>query len=150
MKVVFLDFDGVIRVPDPAYPLEALFCAERMGRVRELLEMCDAQLVVSSDWRLHHSFERILGILEPRIEREKLHRDWRTPSLRDADREEAAPRGAEILTWLFHHPECENFVILDDMPRRFFPLLGDHLVSCNLVDGFCDSSLEKARKVLGH
>lgn len=148
MRVVFLDFDGVIRVPDVAYPTEAEFCVNRMGRVRTLLEECDARLVISSDWRLRYSKDEILEILEPRIEREWLHADWRTPALRDADLAEAAPRGAEIVTWLYRNPRCERFVILDDLPKRFFPLLEDRLVACNLVDGFSDAALQQARRIL--
>jgi len=157
MKTVFLDFDGVVRIPAPGGGprMEAEFCSERMKRVGRLAEETGARIVISSDWRLRHDRDGMERLLEPRIPAALLHGDWRTPFLvagesGEKDKElERVPRGAEIVAWLADHPEVVSFAILDDAPSRHFPLMGERLVRCTLLDGFTEERCERARAVLG-
>jgi len=154
-KVIFLDFDGVIRIPVPGGGprIEAEFCAERMKRVVRLAETSGARIVISSDWRLRHDRVAVEKLLSPRIPAPLLHGDWRTPLLvpgeSGSDESERVPRGSEIVAWLASHPEIDAFAILDDAPSRQFPSLSDQLVRCTLLDGFTAECFEAALKALG-
>ncbi|MCB1228945.1 MAG: hypothetical protein KDN19_01690 [Verrucomicrobiae bacterium] len=154
MKAIFLDFDGVIRIPAPSFSgrPEAEFCSERKTRVSRLAEESGAQIVISSDWRRKYDRDQIERILAPQIPSNLLHLDWRTPLIGvdpgSTKEESLIPRGAEILCWLASHPELLGFVILDDMLSRFFPLMGTNLVSCQLAEGFTEDRYLAARNIL--
>lgn len=116
MKVIFLDFDGVLNViPQGHDYYGGIFHPEFVENLKRLLDETDAKLVISSSWR-HMGLERlnmmwshrgypgeIIGItpdLWRRVEDEEYH--------------ERMQRGDEIEAWLNQHPEVENYVILDD------------------------------------
>ena len=154
-KIIFLDFDGVIRIPVPTSgpKIEAEFCSERMKRVARLAEETRASIVISSDWRTwQEGRENMAILLEPHIPREFLHEDWATPVLFEATDEDrtprAIPRGAEIVSWLADHGEVDRFAILDDMHSKHFPLMRECLVTCQLLDGFTEARFEKALEIL--
>lgn len=150
MKVIFLDFDGVVRIPVPSGGMkpEAEFCSERIQRVATLSEVSNAHIVISSDWRLRYDREGIAKVLGRKFPRESLHEYWATPVLSyDAESREKSgpvPRGAEIVAWLAEHPEVREFLILDDMHSRLFPTMSDRLVKCQLLDGFTTERFETA------
>jgi len=156
MKIIFLDFDGVIRIPVPTggAELDAEFSSERMKRVAHLAEGAFAKIVISSDWRFRYDREGMADLLEPSISRELLHADWAAPVLAFADSDSASetriPRGAEILCWLARNPEVEQFAILDDMHSRYFPLMKHRLVTCQLLDGFTEDRLARAHEVIAN
>jgi len=83
MKIIFLDFDGVIRIPFPTGgpEIDAEFSSERMKRVARLAVETGAQIVVSSDWRHMHDRGGIVQLLEPHVPWELMHADWKTPFL---------------------------------------------------------------------
>lgn len=60
----------------------------------------------------------------------------------------AVPRGAEILCWLARNPEVSEFVILDDLESKHFPLMADKLVSCQLLEGFSEERFKRALQKL--
>lgn len=154
MKIIFLDFDGVIRLPiQTGGPrIEAEFSSEKMKRVATLARESDAKIVVSSDWRHRYDWGGMADLLEPHIPRDLLHSDWMIPILASAHPDSmivtAIPRGAEILSWLARNPDVSDFVILDDMHSKQFPLMKERLVTCQLLDGFTDERLSKARSIL--
>lgn len=155
MKAIFLDFDGVIRLPvrGGGPNIEAEFSSDCMKRVSRLAQEADAQIVVSSDWRERYAtWEDMTAFLEPRIPRELLHREWATPVLTEVADENRIPRivarGAEIVSWLADHSEVSRFVILDDMHSKYFPLMRDNLVTCQLLDGFTEERFKKAAGIL--
>lgn len=45
-KYIFLDFDGVLNTPKGKFDQKAI------GKLRRLLERCDAKVIISSTWRL--------------------------------------------------------------------------------------------------
>ena len=154
MKAIFLDFDGVIRIPVPTggANIEAEFCNERKLRVARFAMESQARIVISSDWRHRYDWSGMATLLEPLIPRELLHSDWMTPVLASAHPDTTIvspiPRGAEILSWLARNPDVTDFVILDDMHSKEFPLMKERLVSCQLLDGFTEEKLELALRLL--
>lgn len=155
MKIIFLDFDGVIRIPVPTGGpnIEAEFCGDRMKRVANLTLETGARIVISSDWRMRYDWAGIAALLEPNIPRGLMHRDWMTPTLTiapdDSNLEIPPPRGAEIVTWLAQHPEVTEFAVFDDMQSKYFPLMKDRLVTCQLLDGFTEERRAYAHAILG-
>jgi hypothetical protein len=149
MKVIFLDNDGVICLSNnwggrskkwakyrSANPETSRYIADAPVDVRfddfdskaikvlnEILEETDAEIVVSSDWRLHATLEEIgeyytsQGILKKPIGFTKLLGQCDQPEnytwIRKWDSEQS--RSLEILQYLHDHPEITQWVAIDDL-----------------------------------
>jgi hypothetical protein len=147
MKVIFLDNDGVICLsnnwggrakkwakyrsanPDVDFtnrPIDCRFDAfdEKAIKVlNEILEETGAEIVVSSDWRLHANLEELgdyymsQGIIKRPIAvtdmfKDIFPREWNAFRFR-ADLE--IERSMEIGHWLKNHPEVTHWVAIDDL-----------------------------------
>lgn len=111
MKVLFLDIDGVLNsartcIAHGGYPHDfgpehmPMFDATAVALIRGLCEAADVNVVVSSAWRITHTWQEIgAGLNLPTIDS--------TPRL-------IGPRGAEIQAWLDAHPSVEMWAIVDD------------------------------------
>lgn len=116
--LVFLDIDGVL-VTDVSLQVGGAKCADWgcVSNLNTLVESSDAEIVISSSWRMAHSIDfiratlcvagfrwpdRIVGVTE--------HLHYRIENGRIAGR---AERCDEIWAWLSNDPR-ERFVILDD------------------------------------
>lgn len=111
--VIFLDFDGVIRVAvDGGWIAadQAEFCRGRMKMLGEICRSTGAALVVSSDWRHLENLEEIKGYLSPYLT-PHLHEDWRTPI--------CGSRWKEVARWLRDHDEVDRYAILEDFAPHF-------------------------------
>lgn len=107
MRVVFLDFDGVIltkatkfRHPDP----------ECIGYLNEICHHNRAAVVVSSSWR-NIGLGRCRAMLKEAGFTGKVLSI--TPVL-PFKKGEYRTRGEEIAAWLALHPEVQNYIIIDD------------------------------------
>ena len=121
MKIIFLDYDGVVNTvyfdsPDkkPKYNWpndNKVNNIQAIGWLNELYEIYSYSIVVSSTWRSKENYKECLynAGLNPNIEIL-----GKTPNLTDYDNNLC--RGDEIQTWLDHHKdlEIEDFIILDD------------------------------------
>jgi len=127
MKIVFLDFDGVLTTPATRFRFGDPSCVMALNRITTIT---DAKIVVSSTWRIE-GLKAVKDSLK----------DWGvvgevigiTPRLRD----ENATRGAEIKQWLIENPGVSRFVILDD--DTDMGELREHLVKCNAEVGLTDT-----------
>lgn len=129
MKVIFLDFDGVINSAEfmkirhrdrkiKNIELNAgkdeeskfnwyisMISEEHVKRLNQIIEATGAKVVVSSTWRILHDVEELSAFLKARgFIGEVIDR---TP------RFGGAPRGEEITDWLENN-KVDEFVILDD------------------------------------
>ena len=118
MRVIFLDFDGVL-IPITAQYLKkrpAVICEPAMAQLNRIVEETGAEVVVSSSWRKLHSVERLGKLLEYWGFKGKV-RD-KTPNM--------DKRGLEIKSWLRHQEVrnnlVESFVILDDEVSDMAPM----------------------------
>ena len=75
MKVIFLDFDGVLNChsyllsldkSDPDYDPDHRLCADRVELVNRICEATGAKVVVSSQWRAIRSVDELQALLEKR------------------------------------------------------------------------------------
>ncbi|MBB6428418.1 HAD domain-containing protein [Algisphaera agarilytica] len=123
MKIVFLDFDGVIRLSDgPPSPKSFRFNSEKIELVKELVQFAQAKLVVTSTWRELYGLERMIAEMNHAFQISDFNHDWMTPllSVRTRKIRTEVPRGAEITTWLFVHSDIERYAILDDLSEAQF------------------------------
>lgn len=166
MKVLFLDFDGVLNSHQSAtfwhnkrdqskwenemyadWPgtireyIAQEFCPIAMSNVEELIRRVpDLKIVVSSVWRHGETVESLKKILFP----SKLMGDALidvTPFLGWS-----VARGLEIQKWLDGHPEVDKFIIIDDDDDMEH--LKDRLVLTSSLNGFQFSDVLAAEKLL--
>jgi hypothetical protein len=151
MKVVFLDFDGVLNSgpflrewrdgPDP-------IDASAVAHLDRICKATSALVVVSSSWRYMYGvydFRRLLGHhnfngavidvtpdLSTRTAQAKLH--------------SSPERGEEIQAWLDDNPGVESFVILDDDSDMAH--LRHRLVQTDFDVGLTEAHVEQALAIL--
>ena len=119
MKVIFLDFDGVLNSHRTATALTAHpdknMCrmdweeldVTAVNLVRSLCYEAGAKIVVSSTWRLNNDTADFNAAFHKFF-------DWDEDLVIDTTPEMQGQRGGEIQFWLDHHPEVTHHVILDD------------------------------------
>lgn len=144
MKIVFLDMDGVVNNWS-TFKTRSFYEAiepEKVRLLNPLIERTQAQIVMSSTWRVSKSAEW-LG--------RELHRhglkdpQWvigATPILN------GLPRGQEIALWCERHKVRHNdIVILDDTSDMAH--LRHRLVQTSMDTGLLNTHVERAVKMLG-
>ena len=160
MKILFLDNDGVICLsnnwgerakkwanfkrdnPDVEFTDRPVQCRfddfddKAVKVLNEILEETGADLVVSSDWRLHANLEELgeyyesQGIIKKPIAvtdqfQELFPKEWNAFRFR-ADLE--LERSMEINHWLENHPEVTHWVAVDDLDMSI-KFLGDRFAA---------------------
>ena len=166
MRVIFLDFDGVIsseqsctfwhnkrdqdKWENEMYSswkgtlfeyLAHEFCPIALSNVEELVRRVpDVKIVISSTWRIGTSIDGLKKILAPA----KLVSDAiidKTPTFRDG------PRGNEIKSWLDKHPKVTNYVIIDD-DRDMLDEQREYFVNTSSLHGFLHGEMLQAERIL--
>lgn len=155
MKIIFLDFDGVM---DTEYYYSLLvrdgksicdsygmifdpFCIKCL---QYIIDKTDAQIVVSSSWKDVMTYDEILAMWKDR-HLPGIVTDV-TPSL-----SEDLSRGDEIDAWLRLNNFDGKYVILDDMDAgNFKEHQLQHLMVVNPYFGIDDLIAERAISILNH
>lgn len=173
MKVVFLDFDGVLN--SAAWMKESFLLAGReklsflerdarelspamVRRVLKIIEATDAAVVISSSWRILHSIDELKEILTvagfPQFGQ---HIIDATPKARVVEefgipRDTGIMRGHEIEHWINEFEKkngrLDSFVILDD-DSDMLSSQKANFVQTNWEVGITDEHVERAIKILG-
>lgn len=141
MKVIFLDFDGVITIP-PKWHLNP----DKIKYIKRIVEKTDAKIVVSSSWR--HGLERNFEwALEDMPDNEMII--WLRDNILDITPTVGLGngRGGEIQQWLNEHPDVDNYVILDDDGDMWDSQLY-HFVQTNYENGIGEAEVIYAIKIL--
>ena len=145
MKVIFLDFDGVITIP-PKWYLKA----NKIKYIKRIVDETDAKIVVSSSWRMDTVEETRKSMIykEKRCPRNKMLY-WLIDNIYDVTPWVGLGngRGGEIQKWLNDHPEVDNYVILDD-DHDMWDSQMYHFVQTNYEDGITEVETIRAIKVL--
>ena len=152
MKIIFLDFDGVIDTEYYSHILyEAgkpiadehglLFDPECVKNLKYIIDNTGADIVVSSTWKDDMSYEEILDM-------------WKDRGLpgfvTDVTPTTAEHhRGDEIDAWLKECPTECNYIIIDDLEAYYF---NEHqilrLLIVNPFFGLDENTAERAIKIL--
>jgi hypothetical protein len=129
MKLLFLDFDGVLNEREPLHPevLCSTFHPDKVKRLNRVLRETGAMIVVSSAWRyLIHRGEmnlagfdwllRCHGVIAGR-----LHGITRKDTTRANEHFDGKAwpfcneRGQQINDYLCEHPEVTRYAVVDDL-----------------------------------
>ena len=168
MKVIFLDFDGVLnsscyaaRLIKAGKPTQdenghELFDPAAIKRFNRIVDQTEAKVVISSSWRylglttmkeiwqergLHG---QIIGMTSLYAVDELIIEhglEWLTNGA-----EVGSPRAVEIEVWLQEHNNLDQYVILDDLPMS--AALLPHFVQINPIYGLSDPQATKAIEIL--
>ncbi|RYE89598.1 MAG: hypothetical protein EOO75_11555, partial [Myxococcales bacterium] len=118
LRVLFLDFDGVLNADTTTVPPSTpLWSAAQLdpllvARLDRLVHRADARVVISSSWRKIHDAATLASQLASRGFSGRVLDV--TPNLyRSADGIPVV-RGDEIAHWLDAHTDVESYAILDD------------------------------------
>ena len=173
MKVIFLDFDGVLNGYTP-FIRQVFKTAEKLHllkllhnvfdifgihfwKVFKLFCVCkitDAKVVLSSSWRrAYYKPYKECGNRGKELQR-KL-KFWNIPVIGMTDFIDGK-REKEIQDYLEHHPEVEDFVILDDeifdikksFPENFVQTSNGKIGTSDEHSGLCFSHVKKAIEIL--
>lgn len=154
-SIVFLDFDGVIVTFASCCAAndvdEDMILPVLVRRVQEICDRTGAKVVISSSWRLMADncikYLRNKGLVAEVIGTTPQCNSYYPHTGGSA----SAPRGAEILTWLWSAKMCgrniQNYVILDDEIDAGFGHDG-HFVQCSLAEGLTSEKMENAIEIL--
>lgn len=146
MKVIFLDFDGVLNCtksisrapfPAPSYIWYVGLDSDKMRNLAKIVQETNAKIVLTTTWRNHYT----IGVYKQEDPVGKyVNNKFRKVELKIYDKIEPGKRfdrgkGAKI--WLEQHPEVTDFVILDDEEMGYYndyDLFDPHFVK-TLWDG---------------
>ena len=122
MKVIFIDFDGVITIPETKWNISL----PHIKRIKKICDNTDAKLVISSSWQRYAGTknetreERVTnwlnGILMKDINGpiKKFFEDYTYDMSGRFYSEFGNVRGSDIKSWLTRNPDVDNYVIIDD------------------------------------
>lgn len=157
MKVIFIDFDGVITTPETKWNIGLVY----IKRIKEICDKTEAKLVISSSWQLYTGTKNMSR--EEKVDywlKGILMKDYRgyinkffknyTYDMSGRFYGEYGPgRGADIKSWLVRHPEVTDYVIIDDegdmLDEQLF-----HFVQTDWVFGIQDREVKLAIDVLNN
>ena len=147
MKIIFLDFDGVITTLRTQWELDD----EKMALVRRICDETGAKIVISSTWRwgsLETTLKKIFG-----KDYDDSHYLLNTGTVIDITTRDRSfikdwiVRGHQIQKWLDEHPEVENYIILDD-DSDMLPEQKSHFIHTDTYLGISEEDTEKAIRML--
>ena len=118
MKVIFLDFDGVITTYDSKWKINMY----KINIINDICDKTDAKIVVTSTWRMgyhddvyacHERLKRYF-IKNNYLDNFKDTFDKFISNIIGMTECIGGLRGDEIKSYMNEHPEVENYVIIDD------------------------------------
>lgn len=109
MKILFLDFDGVITTPESRWKIDET----KVKLVNRIVSETGAKIVVTSSWKLGY---RIVDNFKEEINRKYPNAEWIKPlvdNIYGITDSMGSWRGDEIHRWL-EDKDVESYVIIDD------------------------------------
>lgn len=163
MKVIFLDFDGVITTLESGWNL----CPKKIELLGRIIDKTNAKIVISSSWRRNtlddtlkfisggsiHSkdnpfpyCDKVVGITDRMYafswNDEINNRTGKRPTY-------LLPRGVEIQRYLELNKDIKQYVILDDMTDMLY-WHKDNFVKTDSYNGLSEQDVELAIKILNN
>ena len=147
MKIIFLDIDGVLINKASLLKMESNYVPDQkcVQRLNDLIKKPDANIVVSSCWRIGRTLAELRELLAGwGVEGIILDKTSDPISSREGE------RGLEIQRWLEKRNErrgdVESFVIIDD--NKHMPTLLEFLVQTKFESGLTRPNMEQAVQIL--
>lgn len=141
VKILFVDIDGVLNSLDSAKKLGTfeVLDVEAVGLLRQVTEKHQAEIVITSTWRIDPDWLRRINTAFAKAGWEKPPIIDRTPDMADKI------RGEEIQTWLNANP-TESFIIIDDENDMKDEQMS-RFVRCDNRVGFTESQVQAIEKI---
>lgn len=154
MKVIFLDFDGVITTLESKWHLDT----DKMLLVKRICEETNAKIVISSSWRRHsleETFEMLALYEQSGKEAPFILKDYvvcvtdRMYSFKEGNVKShyGLPRGCAIQRYLVEHKDIDRYVILDDDTDMLLEQ-APYFINTNRELGISEQDVEKAIEIL--
>lgn len=143
MKIIFLDFDGVITTLESRWNIDS----EKCKLVKRICDETGAKIVISSSWRKSN-----LEYTMKQFSKESfLLYDYVVDITKRLSISGSAsitiPRGVEILQYIKSHDSITNYVILDDDTDMLL-WQRNHFVHTRTYEGINEKNVEQAIKIL--
>ncbi len=149
MKVIFLDFDGVLNY-EKYVRLHSGFGLiidpERMVLLKEITDKTGAKVVLSTSWREHWSNDTT-KCDEIGSQINEIFSQYGIGIIGKTT-EERLPREEQIKKWLYEHGETENFVVIDDLILEDEFLLNHFVKTYNGRKGLQEENVKQALDIL--
>lgn len=151
MKVIFLDFDGVITTEASYSRLDL----EKMKLVKKICDETGAKIVISSSWR-YNTLEKTIEYITntdnyfvpiPFLMPELVVGVTPRFEIKYKDEYAFVPRGVEIRYYLHKHKEIDSYVIIDDDSDMLL-CQKDNFVQTDSIIGITEEDVRKAIKIL--
>ncbi len=151
MKVIFLDFDGVLNtdryIRDCGHT-GVVIHPEKIRLIKKIVDSTGAEIVLTTSWKEHWSPNPERCDASGKLINEIFERNGLT--IYDKTPKTHLPREEEIRSWLEDNPDTENFVVLDDM-RLVADFLTGHFVKTTAFrDALEETDAEAAIKILNN
>ena len=154
MKIIFLDFDGVITTAESSYRIDP----DKCNMIKEICDATDASIVISSSWRMSDLEKTIEAITNEEIVygNQPFTIPERVVGVTNrmysckygaADERYGVCRGVEIDRYIVEHPEITNYLILDD-DMDMLLTQKDNFIQTDGYDGISDKDVIKAIEIL--
>lgn len=154
MKVVFLDFDGVISTFEKRWSLDS----EKLILLKQIVDNTNCVFVISSSWKVgykdvEHFCEKLRS--HPKIknrlkENEMSLVEWLCDNTFDITDSDGSTRGDEIQRWLDSHKDnIESYVILDDDSDMLESQLCN-FIQTDTFEGITSREVKLCIKLLNH
>jgi len=140
MKVIFLDFDGVVSKGfTKKFDKMSLFCAF-------MRQNKDVKIVISSSWREFRSMDELRLFFDEDVRDQVIDK---TPILTWDDDLTDIPfeRSHEIGLWLHDHPEVTRYIALDDCPELFDKAF-KNLYTVNMGTGITECDIKTIQRII--
>lgn len=147
MKVIFLDFDGVITSHNTHWTLSPV----KMNYIARICAETGAKIVISSGWRmkdLETTLKCITNPNTPLVDGNPYTLSNLTIDVTPYFDHNKYGRGDEIQCWLGFHPEVTNYVIIDDDTFDMLPCQEGHIIESDWEDGISKEMVDEAIKIL--
>ena len=117
MKIIFLDFDGVITTHQSKWKIDM----DKVKIINDICDKTDAKIVVSSSWRIgYHGVVSVFRLsLKNYFTKNQYLDHFKDTFDKFIDNivgmtDSGSSRGNEIKFYMNEHPDIENYVIIDD------------------------------------
>jgi len=155
MKVLFLDFDGVITCTTASYETrnEDTFMPSKqyldrgcLELLHEVLDVTGCSIVISSSWRHGHTLEWLAEFLEVPVSLLV----GKTPGSGEIFQHDDTVRGTCITEWLAQHGrDVHVWAVVDDDVFDMHPWMLSRIVQCESLIGLTEKGRDELISLLG-